>query len=109
MDLRQARRVPRNARVRPTKMGKHGKLGLVPAEPAPSTRLNLGVPTRRRHRATAKDRCFHSRTQTKRILASCPCSGCDRIKPTQTAKSRKIAVCGAKRKPMSTASEATRS
>ena len=66
-------------------------LSLVSAEPAPSTRLNLSVPTRRRHPATAKDRCFHSRTQTKRILASCPCSGCDRIKPTQTAKSRKIA------------------
>ena len=80
--------------------GKTWQLGLVPAEPAPSTRLNLSVPTRRRHPATAKDRCFHSRTQTKRILASCPCSGCDRIKPTQTAKSRKIAVCGAKRKPM---------
>ena len=42
----------------------------------------------------------HSHTQTKRILASGPCSGCDRIKPTQTAKPRKIPVCGAKRKPM---------
>ena len=88
MDLRQARRVPPQC-----------PSSLVPAEPAPSTRLNLSVPTRRRHPATAKDRCFHSRTQTKRISASCPCSGCDRIKPTQTAKSRKIPVCGAKRKP----------
>src|SRR6266550_4003221 len=35
-----------------------------------------------------------------RILASGPCSGCDRIKPTQTAKPRKIPVCGAKRKSM---------
>ena len=65
--------------------GKTWQLGLVPAEPAPSTRLNLSVSTRRRHRTTAKDRCFHSRTQTKRILVSCPCSRCDRIKPTQTA------------------------
>jgi hypothetical protein len=30
------------------------------------------VPTRRHHSATAKDRCFHSRTQTKRILDLLP-------------------------------------
>ena len=79
MDLRQARRVPPQCSSASNQDGKTWQLGLVPAEPAPSTRLNLSVPTRRRHPATAKDRRFHSRTQTKRILASCPRSGCDRI------------------------------
>jgi len=69
MDLRQARRVPRQCPSASNQDGKAWQLGLVPAEPAPSTRLNLSVPTRRRHPATAKDRCFHSCTQTKRILA----------------------------------------
>jgi hypothetical protein len=47
-----------------------------------------------------KTGCSPSRTQGNEYLASGPCSGCDRIKPTQTAKSRKITVRGAKRKPV---------
>jgi hypothetical protein len=44
--------------------------------------------------------CASSSSRTKLILAYGPCSGCDRIKPTQTAKPRKITVRGAKRKPV---------
>src|SRR6478672_3783449 len=41
---------------------------------------------------------FTDTAETNR--AFCPCSGCDRINPTQTAKPRKITVRRAKRKPM---------
>ena len=64
MDLRQARSL-RNARLRPTRWENL-------AEPAPSTRLNLSVPTRRRHRATAKDRCFHFAHTTETNIGLLP-------------------------------------
>ena len=109
MDLRQARRVPRHARVLSNQDEKIWQLRLVPAEPAPSTRLNLSVPTRRRHPATAKDRCFHSRTRTNEywplardqgVIGLSQCNRRNRAKSPSVEQS--VSLCSA-------ASAATRS